>query len=119
MIEKIEIGKEYTVNEDYSKVFTVMDVFESTVFCRYKGLGQCVCMFDKVKFKEIAKAHSAYRDFKTDDKVLVWDNLVNDKLKRYFSHVGADGKAYVFMNGSTSWSAKETFPWGNCIKAEE
>ena len=46
-----------------------------------------------------------------DTKVLVWDNIGRDILKRYFSHFDKDGTINVFANGTTSWNYKVTVPY--------
>ena len=46
-----------------------------------------------------------------DTKVLVWDSLDRDILKRYFSHFDKDDTINVFANGTTSWNNEITVPF--------
>ena len=61
-----------------------------------------------------------YDDFKTDDKVWAWDVPGEKPKKRYFSHVGENGKPYCFRNGATSWTSdSETNYWEHVKKIDE
>ena len=46
-----------------------------------------------------------------DTKVLVWDYINDEPLKRYFSHFGKSGRINVFTSGATSWNHLETAPY--------
>ena len=46
-----------------------------------------------------------------DTKVLVWDYINDEPLKRYFSHFGKSGSINVFTSGATSWNHLETAPY--------
>lgn len=36
-------------------------------------------------------------------------------VRRYFSHVGEDGRPHAFINGATEWSSSgNTWPWNYC-----
>ena len=48
-----------------------------------------------------------------DTKVLVWDEIDQEKYRRYFSHFDAFGRICTFDNGSTSWSADTVSHWEN------
>lgn len=56
-----------------------------------------------------------------DTKVLVWDSLDRDILKRYFSHFDKDGTINVFSNGTTSWNYNitVTFNYWELAKDEQ
>ena len=57
---------------------------------------------------------------KKGDRVLVWDDDEEVPRKRYFSHVGADGRFYCFVNGRDEWSSGGgTSDWKNCEKWRE
>lgn len=63
---------------------------------------------------------SPYDYLKVDDKVLVWDNIENDKQRRYFAGISSNGEPMTFSNGMTSWSNGKCslVVWKNCIKAD-
>jgi len=46
-------------------------------------------------------------DLKVDTKVLVWDEGMNCKEKRYFSNFNKYGLIECFANGKTSWNANK------------
>jgi hypothetical protein len=50
-----------------------------------------------------------------DDKVLVWNNGVdNTKFNRHFAVVSDDGKPMCWRDGRTSFTTKSTIVWDNC-----
>ena len=66
---------------------------------------------------------SPYGDFKIDDKVLVWNDMVGctEKRKRYFAGVNEYGRPTTFVNGATSWTASSDCRthWDNCEKFQD
>ena len=46
-----------------------------------------------------------------DTKVLVWNSLEAEHIKRYFSHFDEYGNINVFANGTTSWNYNITVPY--------
>lgn len=54
-----------------------------------------------------------------DTKVLVWEQIGQQKLRRYFSHFDDFGRICTFDNGSTSWSADTVLHWTNWELYEE
>ena len=56
---------------------------------------------------------------KKGDRVLVWNNDEQVPRKRYFSHVGADGRFYCFNSGDEWTSDGKTYGWKYCEKWRE
>ena len=56
-------------------------------------------------------------DFKKWDRVLVRDSSGNTWIRRYFSHVGDDGRLYCFNDGQDEWTSDGAVtPWKYCKK---
>ena len=123
MIEKVEIGKEYSPWND-NLCCTVVDIFENVVCFRYSRVEKVIdymSVYIETFKKYFVPFEKDYKDFKIDDKVIVWDNdMPESKNYRYFSHVD-ERTVYTFAHGATSWSSQGDMPeeWDNCIKAEE
>ena len=47
---------------------------------------------------------SPYKDWKIDDKVIVWNLEDGEVFRRYFAGISHDGHIQVFKGGVTSWS---------------
>ena len=51
-----------------------------------------------------------WSEVKVDTKVLVKDTLTEKWNRRYFAKY-ENGKAYTWIDGSTSWSGRDSTPW--------
>jgi len=56
-------------------------------------------------------------DFKKNQEVFVWDENMDYKIKRHFSHY-KNGIYYCFDCGRTSWTKKKVTGWKYCLLPE-
>jgi len=64
--------------------------------------GESIVDDDHYKIVEIGP----YDHIHIDNKVLVWDEPGDEKLKQYFARVSDDGKPMAWDDGATSWSSE-------------
>ncbi len=71
---------------------------------------------------------SPYKNFKIDDKVIVWDgssDLEDQDIrinKRHFAGISSGGRPLAFVGGRTSYTAIKgivSISWDNCILAND
>jgi hypothetical protein len=78
----------------------------------FTEFGRCAIATSEIVIQKI----NPYKNFKIDDKVLVWDGGSEAKFKGYFAGVSVNGKPMIFDLGCTSWTSDGNMPveWDNC-----
>lgn len=109
---RLEVGKTYIDNEGY-KVKVVAYEPEILLDLPYIAVVLLPSLFrwyaeDGISTYKGARLRemNEWEDFKKDDPVMI-RSPGSDWSKRYFSHVRG-GFPYVFMEGKTSWTARDT-----------
>lgn len=106
-----EVGREYLYKENLARLVHID-------LSKREGYRLLIAYSEWVA-KEGLTELPPHHNFKRGEPVMARPITLGEERRRYFSHIGEDGRPFCFANGATPWSESSQIPMDSVRKLTE